>query len=163
MPFIYHYFWWFYTSTSNVKKNDKNHKNCNSSSGKSDDLTEELQEFASSFETFPRTTGVPLTAAKDMHAPFESSGPDSSFDLLKRLQGSKRRILTAQQMERCNHEDTPPKRPNRGHRRPSSRVSRNLQADLAPDFSFLTGLTGRSDGPNTSSSSGNFNHTFLRC
>ena len=90
--------------------------------------------------------------------PFDGPVLDVGFDFFKRLQGSKRRILNAREMERMSTiNENPPKRQNTrpsvgGARRNSAR---NLQDDFqAPDLSFLQNLSSRSDGFNTSSSSG---------
>ena len=109
-------------------------------------------------EVLPRGVTQPLAAAKDLTEPFNGPVLDSGFDLFKKLQGSKRRILNAREMERINMGigENPPKKQNT---RSSSAItrrnsSRSLHAEFqAPDLSFLQNLASRSDGFNTSSSS----------
>ena len=128
-----------------------------SDDARSDDLTEELEEASTNLEVLPRGAAQALASAKELIEPFEGPSLDANFDFFKKLQGVKRRIMNAREMERLSAvSENPPKRQNvrtaGGVVRRSS--SRSLQGEFqSPDLSFLQNLTSRSDGFNTSSSS----------
>ena len=113
----------------------------------------------------PRGVTQPIASAKDMVEPIGGPSLDFSFDLLKRLQSSRRRILGAREIEQLTTQnDNPPKRQNTRSGGSSSRrnSARCLQGDFqTPDLSFLRNLASRSDGFNTSSSSGHCKSSFL--
>ena len=122
-----------------------------------EDLTEDLEEAASNLDVLPRGVTQPIAPAKDMVDPIGGPNLDAGFDLMKRIQSSRRRILGAREYERTGtRQDNPPKRQNTRSGLTSRRGSaRNLQADFqSPDLSFLQNLASRSDGFNSSSSSG---------
>ena len=120
-------------------------------------MTEELEEASTNLDVLPRGAAQPLAAAKDMIEPFNGPTLDSSFDVFKKLQGIRRRIMNAREMERMSTiAENPPKKQNTRAAGSSSRrnCSRNLQEEFqSPDLSFLQNLGARSDGFNTSSSS----------
>ena len=129
-----------------------------SADSRRDDLTEELEESSTNLDVLPKGVTQPVAAPKDLIDPFDGPTLDVGFDFFKKLQGVRRRILNTREMERMGSvTENPPKRQNirtaGGAMRRNS--SRNLQADfLSPDLSFLQNLASRSDGFNTSSSSG---------
>ena len=131
-----------------------------------DDLTEELEEAATNLDVLPRGVTQPLAAAKDMIEQFEGPTLDAGFDFFKKIQNVRRRIMSAREMERLNSvPENPSKRQNT---RPSGSTSRrnsarNLQEEFqAPDLSFLQNLASRSDGFNTSSSSGHCKYQIFK-
>ena len=120
-------------------------------------MTEDLEEASTNLDVLPRGVSQPIASAKDMVEPIGGPTLDAGFDLMKRIQSSRRRILGAREIEHMgSRTDNPPKRQNTRSGISSRRGSaRNLQADFqSPDLSFLQNLASRSDGFNSSSSSG---------
>ena len=117
-------------------------------------MTEELEDAASNLEVLPRGSLQALAAARDLCEPASGLTLDTGFDLLKNLQGSKRRLITAKEMERASSiVENPPKRSNI-RRSTGRRSSRNLQGEFqSPDLSFLQSLSSRSDGQSSTPTS----------